>query len=262
MDPQKYYELLTRLYCKLIGQEWHLGYWLNASTLPEAAANLTTLMADRFGIEHGATVLDVGCGGGGATCYLARRYSADVIGLSNSNSGLREAERFAKESTLENRVSFRFGDAADLPFPDHHFDGVWSCEAIHNVKEMDPVIAEISRVLKPGGSVVLGDLFLLRAGETTRGIENYGFNLKTAGEWVNMLQENRIRVRESVSIGHHVGEQSLSVCRDLFAAEASEHVEGSPERVLCDRTVEATSRLLDCFRAGDLSWGIWSGSRE
>ena len=48
-----------------------------------------------------------------------------------------------------------------LPFPDGLFDAVWSCEAIHNVADKTPVVREIARVLKPGGTAVPGDLFLL-----------------------------------------------------------------------------------------------------
>ena len=265
MKPQDYYESLTHLYCKLVGREWHLGYWLNASTLSEAVAKLTELMASRVPLGEDMTVLDLGCGVGGAACYLAKTSGCHVVGVSNSRSGLAEAERWVREEKLEHLVSFRFADAVELPFRDGQFDAVWSCEALHNFDDQGGSARELARVLKDGGAAVLGDIFLLEeAGEQSsdlRDLGNYGFHLLTSDRWISLLQCHGIMVQESISVGHHVGVQSLSVCTELFAAEAENHAQGTTERVLCERTVEATSRLLNCFRRQEVSWGIWSGKK-
>ena len=265
MNPRDYYERLTHVYCRLVGHEWHLGYWLNASTLPEAVAKLTELMARRLPVGAGMTVLDLGCGVGGAACYLAENSGCLVIGVSNSRSGLDEAERWVRQKKLEHVVSFRFANAVELPFPDGHFDAVWSCEAFHNFVDQDWPTRELARVLKPGVAACLGDIFLLQetADQTSdlRELESYGFHLLTADRWISILQRHGVMVQESISIGHHVGVQSLSVCTELFAAEAENHAQGTIERVLCERTVEATSRLLSCFRRQEVSWGIWVGKK-
>ena len=245
--------------------EWHLGYWLNVSSFPESVAKLTELMASRLPVADGMTVLDIGCGVGGAACYLAKTSGCSVVGVSNSRAGLEEAERWVRDKKLDHLVSFRFADAVELPFPDDHFDAVWSCEAFHNIEDQERLGRELARVLKPGGVTVLGDLFLLREpGEQSsdvRDLESYGFHLLTSDRWISILQSHGIMVQESISVGHHVGVQSLSVCIELFAAEAKNHGQGTIEKVLCERTVEATSRLLNCFRRGEVSWGIWSGKK-
>jgi hypothetical protein len=51
MIPQKYFERLTPLYCKLCGREWHLATGPTRRKLPEAAAGLTRLMASAKGVE-------------------------------------------------------------------------------------------------------------------------------------------------------------------------------------------------------------------
>lgn len=266
MDPQKYYEHLTPLYCRLIGHQWHLGYWVNASNLQEAITSLTELMASRPELSREMSVLDLGCGVGGTVCWLADRFGCRVIGVSNSRAGLAEADRWTLERGLQDRAEYQFADVVELPFDGDHFDVVWSCEAIHNVADQEAVISELTRVLKPGGTVILGDIFQLREPTArepvSEGLQEYGFHLRTADQWIASLETHGIRVRESVSIGHHVGEASLSVCTSLFEAEAENHDEGSVEKGLCQRTAAATQRLRECFNAGEISWGIWFGVKQ
>jgi len=55
------------------------------------------------------------------------------------------------------RARFTIANAADLPWPDHSFDGVVSVNALHHMKNVRRVIDEILRVTKPGGKIVLAD---------------------------------------------------------------------------------------------------------
>lgn len=93
-------------------------------------------------------LLDIGCGTGVATFFLAREYprarirgvdlSAAMIDQANSRIGL----------DPEARVAFRVGDASKLPYPDQNFDLVAQTN-------MPVFFAEIDRVLRPGGTVVI-----------------------------------------------------------------------------------------------------------
>ena len=265
MTSREYYQSLTPLYCKLFGHEWHLGYWLNASTLPEAAARLTQLMASRLSVSEGMTVLDLGCGVGGPACYLAETFGCRVVGLSNSQSGLVEAQRWTAEKHVGHLVSFLLADALELPFPDDNFDAIWSCEAVHNIENAERLAEEVARVLKRAGTFVMGDIFLLRGAaeedpEVQR-LRNYGFHLVTADRWISLLQKQGITVQESSAVGHHVGAQSLRLCTQICLIEAENHADGSIERVLCERTAEATSLLWNLFDRREVSWGIWVGQK-
>ncbi|MDA2928866.1 class I SAM-dependent methyltransferase [Acidobacteria bacterium AH-259-O06] len=222
-------------------------------------------MASRLRLAQDMTVLDLGCGVGGPACYLAQKTGCRIIGVSNSHSGLEEAERWVRQKKLEELVSFHFADAQELPFTDGYFDAVWSCETIHNIEDQDRLAQEFARVLKPAGQAILGDIFLLRdpgeQGPDLPALKKYGFHLLTADEWISTLQRHGSTVQESMSIGHHVGVQSLSLCTEICVAEAKTHAEGTIERVLCERTAEATSLLLQGFQHQDLSWGIWVGRK-
>ena len=93
-------------------------------------------------------VLDVGCGTGAATLFLVREFpQARVRGVDISEEMI---ERAVAKVGLdpEGRVAFRVGDAADLPYPDESFDLVAQLN-------MPPFFDQLSRVLRPGGFVVV-----------------------------------------------------------------------------------------------------------
>ncbi len=93
-------------------------------------------------------ILDIGCGTGEDALFLAREFpQARVRGVDLSEEMIRAA--IAKVGLdPEGRITFKQGDAADLPFPDESFDLVAQLN-------MPPFFAEIARVLRPGGHVVV-----------------------------------------------------------------------------------------------------------
>jgi ubiquinone/menaquinone biosynthesis C-methylase UbiE len=93
-------------------------------------------------------ILDVGCGTGEGTLFLAREFpQARVRGVDISGEMI--AAAVAKVGLdPEGRVAFKQADAASLPYPDDHFDLV----ALLN---MPPFVAELARVLRPGGQVIV-----------------------------------------------------------------------------------------------------------
>jgi 2-polyprenyl-6-hydroxyphenyl methylase/3-demethylubiquinone-9 3-methyltransferase len=93
--------------------------------------------------------LDIGCGGGLATEAMAR-HGHRMIGLDISPRSIETAKRHAKEAGVSN-VEYVVGSALELPFPDHHFDGVVMSDVIEHIHDLPALVKEINRVLKPGG---------------------------------------------------------------------------------------------------------------
>lgn len=111
----------------------------------------------------GSRGLDVGCGLGIHTSWLAEAVSPDghVTGVDISNESLARAEGMANKSNLRKQVSFRTGDAWDLPFEDDSFDWLWSADTFYlwwmvsdgSGRDSLSLMKELIRVVKPGGII-------------------------------------------------------------------------------------------------------------
>ena len=102
----------------------------------------------RPGGYAGLSALDVGCGGGFLSEDLAKS-GLRVTGIDPSEGSLRAAAAHARESGL--RIEYRAGSGEGLPFADASFDMVFCCDVLEHVGNVDTVIREIARVLRPGG---------------------------------------------------------------------------------------------------------------
>ncbi|CAN0073271.1 unnamed protein product, partial [Phaeothamnion confervicola] len=102
------------------------------------------------------TVLDVGCGIGGTSRYLAKQLGsgAQVTGITLSQAQVKRGTELAKEQGLPN-AKFQVMDALNMGFPDNSFDLVWACESGEHMPDKKRYIEEMVRVLKPGGRFVM-----------------------------------------------------------------------------------------------------------
>jgi 2-polyprenyl-6-hydroxyphenyl methylase/3-demethylubiquinone-9 3-methyltransferase len=95
----------------------------------------------------GVKILDIGCGGGFLTNYLATK-GVEVTGIDQSVSSLRVAE----DNDKTNTVKYLPANAYQLPFGDESFDFVFAMDFLEHVESPEKVISEASRVLKKKGS--------------------------------------------------------------------------------------------------------------
>ena len=101
------------------------------------------------------TVLDIGCGRGGACSHFARYYGPrKVCGLDYCAGNI----AFCKSGHMLPNVAFATGDAHNLPFADRTFDIVTNMESSHNYQDLKSFFNEVRRVLKPGGIFCYADL--------------------------------------------------------------------------------------------------------
>lgn len=124
-------------------------------------------LVDRAGLNGSEQVLDIGCGRGLLLIEAARRLKSgravgldlwNMADLSGNNRGATEANIVA-EGVAE-RISLLDGDMCRMPFADGSFDRVISSLALHNVytpAQRALALAEIIRVLRPGGQILLQD---------------------------------------------------------------------------------------------------------
>jgi SAM-dependent methyltransferase len=121
---------------------------------------MLTVDFDRLRIGAGTKVIDVGCGQGRHS-FEAFRRGANVIAFDQSAGDLNDVDEILQamkdqgEVPTSARAEAVKGDALDLPFADGTFDCVIASEILEHVPQDDKAIAELVRVLKPGGALVI-----------------------------------------------------------------------------------------------------------
>lgn len=115
-------------------------------------------LAALAGIDRDCHVLDVCCGMGGPSRYLAHNYGCRVTGIDLAESRIEGATRLTRMAGLDGLVDFRNANALDLPFADASFDVLISQEAFCHIPDKERLIGHCARVLKPGGRMAFTDI--------------------------------------------------------------------------------------------------------
>jgi SAM-dependent methyltransferase len=121
---------------------------------------LTLALATRAGVGSDSDVLDLVCGAGLSSLLLAHRLGSSVTGVDRDKSNLEQARKVAEVTHLEQRMQFVEGEAHDLPFDSCSFSHL-ICECVLcTFPDQPAAVAEMFRVLDPGGVLMLSDVTL------------------------------------------------------------------------------------------------------
>ena len=104
-------------------------------------------------------VLEIGCGIGVLSSYLAEKYKWEVTGIDLDSEQIERAKNDYRENKY---LKFFEADATKLPFGDNEFDLVLSVDALHHIPNRNKTFGEINRVLESNGFYVLVDTALPR----------------------------------------------------------------------------------------------------
>ena len=113
------------------------------------------LVAEAAGLLEGPA-LDVGTGKGLLAMALARR-GLDVVSVDVNAEDSELAAALAGEAGLDGRIQFLLQDARSLPFPDGSFGCAAMMEVLHHLDQARPVLAQMARLVCPGGAIVVAD---------------------------------------------------------------------------------------------------------
>ena len=236
-DANTWKFLLTGSHRAIHRELWGPG----VTSAAEAVHHTHELVLDQLGAED-HRVLDLGCGVGTASLFLARRRPVDVVGVSISPEQVRLARRFAGRSAergdpLEGTVRFEVADFTDLPDDLAGFDLAFAIEAFVHAGSAAEFFRNAARALRPGGALVVVDDVLTGDSTGTR-LDDF-----RAGWRVSSL----LTVREAGRLAAEAGLE-LEESRDLSSLQRL----GRPR----DRLVRAALPVLGRLQGRS----VWAGS--
>ncbi|KAH9884443.1 methyltransferase domain-containing protein [Xylariomycetidae sp. FL2044] len=232
---KKHYEIASDYYYSLWGQHIHHGYWKSGNeTKEEAQVNLINYLLEISSLPEGAQVLDVGCGIGGTSRFLAKEHGCHVTGITISGRQVEIAKRLTLEETkslggsgeLSASGSYKYAGDGEVRFleldaekmldhfrssdgPTKSLDCVWISEALSHFPNKQLFFSSSYSLLNPAekGSarLVIADWF--KASDLSREQEEMDIKpiedgmllprLYTADEYVAMAKEAGFRVKQA-----------------------------------------------------------------
>jgi cyclopropane-fatty-acyl-phospholipid synthase len=146
---EQHYEVPTAFFELVLGPrlKYSSCYWpVGVETLAAAEEAMLALTCERAGVEDGMTLLDLGCGWGSLTGWLAERYPASrIVAVSNSRT-----QRQLIESRRLPNVQVLTADANELDF-DRRFDRILSVEMLEHMRNYERLLGRVASWLEPGG---------------------------------------------------------------------------------------------------------------
>eukprot|EP00929_Paragymnodinium_shiwhaense_P107215 TRINITY_DN73298_c0_g2_i1.p2 TRINITY_DN73298_c0_g2~~TRINITY_DN73298_c0_g2_i1.p2 ORF type:complete len:289 (-),score=51.57 TRINITY_DN73298_c0_g2_i1:422-1288(-) len=136
-----------------------------------AGLQTTRRLSEPLQIRAGNTVLDMGCGTGGASFYLAEHYKAEVVGVDIEPENIAICQ---ERNTPTSQCSFRMGSMLDAQlFSEHTFDFIWSRDVLVYLETSlkEAALKNFLSWLRPGGSLMITDY--ARGASITPALEAY-----------------------------------------------------------------------------------------
>jgi tocopherol O-methyltransferase len=159
---QEFYDASSNLWEGIWGEHMHHGYYgkdgnyqLNRRQAQIDLIEELLAWSGDFNTNRPQSILDVGCGIGGSSLYLAKKFGARVTGITLSPVQANRAKERARAAGLQDRTDFQVANALSMPFDDNSFDFVWSLESGEHMPDKAKFLQECYRVLKPGGKLML-----------------------------------------------------------------------------------------------------------
>uniref|UniRef100_A0A1D1YPZ6 Putative tocopherol O-methyltransferase, chloroplastic n=1 Tax=Anthurium amnicola TaxID=1678845 RepID=A0A1D1YPZ6_9ARAE len=164
-----FYDNSATAWERLFGNHMHHGFYEPGATpsLSDHRPALSRMVEESLALagvsddplEKPKRIVDVGCGIGGGTVYLAKTLGVQCDGVNISSVQIAKARAHAVAEGLDDKVTFHVADAAKQPFPDGHFDLVWCMETAEHVPNKRKFMKELVRVAAPGATIVITGLF-------------------------------------------------------------------------------------------------------
>lgn len=132
--------------------------WFLGGELHPGGEATTRRSLELIELGPGERLLDIASGSGASAALGAREFGCVVAGVDLSERAVRDAQQAADAAGLCDRVGFVVGEAGALPFADGEFDAVLCECSLSTFPDKARAVAEMRRVLRPGGRVAISDV--------------------------------------------------------------------------------------------------------
>jgi sarcosine/dimethylglycine N-methyltransferase len=242
------------------GEDIHIGlYETDSEDIASASRRTVEHMAAKIGgLDGNSRVLDLGAGYGGAARYLARSHGCRVTALNLSEAENARDRAMNEEAGLDGLIEVVDGNFEQIPAADASYDLVWSQDAILHSPRRAQVIAEVARVLKPGGDFLFTDP--MQADDCPPGVlqpvldrihldslGSFAFYRETAA--AVGLQEVEIE-----DLTHQLPRHYGRVAEELRGQRDA--LDGKVSATYIERMLAGLQHWVDAGRAGRLAWGV------
>ena len=248
------------------GEDIHVG-WYESDTEPIKTASERTVVriADHLAplINDQARILDLGAGYGGAARYLAKRFGCHVVALNLAEAENQRNRSLNAEQSLEHLVDVVDGSFEEIPAEDNRFDVVWSQDAILHSGNRARVIAEVARVLKPGGDFVFTDP--MQADDCPDGVLTpileriHLDSLGSPGFYKQQCEQVGLQLIKFDEATHQLVRHYSRVLEETESRQAD--LQGSVSDDYIKRMKEGLGHWIEGGRKGHLAWGIFHFSK-
>jgi ubiquinone/menaquinone biosynthesis C-methylase UbiE len=142
-------------YLLVMKRSQHFGYYdIDHTDELSAQKKYHQEFAKLLQLEKGMNVLDAGCGQGVVACYLAQHFDVKVTGITITPYEVNVSKRNAMHQKVSDHTSFLLADYAEPPFESATFDRIYTTETLSHAPDVQKVLGEFLRLLKPGGMLV------------------------------------------------------------------------------------------------------------
>jgi tocopherol O-methyltransferase len=195
----EHYDVLSPYYRAFWGEHLHHGYWIRGDESKEKAQlQLIEHLAQLANIKPHSDILDIGCGFGASSLFLAEKFNATVTGITISPVQVEIAMQAAAERHRDATFLLMDAEAMNL---DRQFDCLWSVESISHYQDRPEFFASAAKLLKPSGTFALTDWFKkdrLTPAQTREFIEpietGMFVELQTMDDYARSLTSNGLQI--------------------------------------------------------------------
>jgi ubiquinone/menaquinone biosynthesis C-methylase UbiE len=181
---------------------------------------LTKSILSKEYIDQEKSILDVGCGTGQTSAYIAEKYQCFVTSLDSNNIMLAKAKK--RFLSLNLPINIICGNVEKLPFNDRLFDFILS-ESVTSFTDVSLTIQEFKRVLKPNGVLLAIEMVLedsLSKEQFKTIVEFYGVSqLLTKFEWYNLFQKAGFKEISIEKFEQQFDENDIDTAADFLLSE-------------------------------------------